>query len=62
MRRWCAAGAPLVNRHFRDIQEMEDVQMDRCAVLQTQTDRLRSATLFPWWPRRVRKRQGPRRT
>lgn len=59
---WQFSDAPLVNRHFHDIHELEDVQMDRCAVLQTQPDRLRSATLFPWWPRRIRKRQGPRRT
>jgi hypothetical protein len=59
---WQFSDAPLVNRHFRDIEELEDVQMARCAILQTQTDRMRSATLFPWWPRRIKKRQGPRRT
>jgi hypothetical protein len=59
---WQFADAPLVNRHFHDMAELEDVQMERCAILQQQTARLRSATLFPWWPRRIRKRQGPRRT
>ncbi len=59
---WQFSDAPLVNRHFRDIEELEDAQMERCAVLQQQPERMRSATLFPWWPRRVRRRQGPRRT
>lgn len=59
---WQFSDAPLVNRHCRDIAELEDVQMARCAVLQAQPERMRSATLFPWWPRRVKKRQGPRRS
>lgn len=58
---WQFSDAPLVNRHFRDINELEDVQMARCAVLQEQPERMRSATLFPWWPRRIKKRQGPKR-
>jgi len=57
---WQFSDAPLVNRHFRDIAELEEVQMARCAVLQQQPERMRSATLFHWWPRRVKKRQGPR--
>lgn len=59
---WPFSDAPLVNRHFRDLEELEDVQLARCAALQQQPARLRSATLFPWWPRRIKKRQGPRRT
>jgi hypothetical protein len=59
---WQFTDAPLLNRHFRDLDELEDVQLARCAALQAQPDRLRSATLFPWWPQRIRKRQGPRRT
>jgi DDE superfamily endonuclease len=59
---WPLSDAPLVNRHFRDLEELEDVQLARCAYLQTQRERIRSATLFPWWPKRIKKRQGPRRT
>jgi hypothetical protein len=59
---WRFSDAPLVTRQFRDIDELEEVQMARCAELQRHPARLRSATLFPWWPQRVRKRQGPRRT
>lgn len=59
---WQFTDAPLINRHFADIEELEDVQLERCAALQQQRDRIRSATLFSWWPQRIRKRQGPRRT
>lgn len=53
---------PLVNHHFRDIDELEEVQMARCAVLQEQPEGMRSATLFPWGPRRIKERQGPRQS
>ena len=33
----------------------------RCVALQQRPDLIRSTTLFHWWPRRIRKRQGPRR-
>jgi hypothetical protein len=59
---WHFSDAPLVNRHFRDLEELETVQLDRCEVLQARQDLIRSATLFPWWPQRIKKRQGPRRT
>lgn len=54
---WQFTDAPLVNRHFRDVDELEDVQLARCAVLQERRDLMRSATLFPWWPQRIRKLQ-----
>lgn len=58
---WQFSDAPLLNRHFASIEELEDVQLERCAVLQARRDLLRSATLFPWWPQRIRKRQEPKR-
>ena len=58
---WQFSDAPLVNQHFKDIEALETAQLDRCKQRQTQRARLRSATLFPWWPRRIKKRQGPRR-
>ena len=48
---WPLTNDALVNAHFA-----------HCAALQRQPDRICSATLFPWWPRRVKKRQGPRWT
>jgi transposase len=59
---WQFTDAPLVNRHFADIEELEDVQLARCAVLQERRDLIRSATRFSWWPQQIHKRQGPRRS
>jgi hypothetical protein len=55
---WQFSDAPLVNRHFRDLDELEEVQLARCAVLQQRHTLIRSATLFSWWPKRIRKLQG----
>ena len=52
---WQFSDAPLLNRHFRDIDELEEVQLARCAVLQDRRALLRSATLFSWWPERITK-------
>jgi transposase len=59
---WPLSNTALVNRHFTTIDELEDVQAERCLALQTRPDLGRSATLFPWWPRRIVKRKGPRKT
>ncbi len=58
---WPLTNACLINRHFATIEELEDVQFAHCGALQRQSDRIRSTTLFHWWPRRIYKRQGPRR-
>jgi transposase len=58
---WSLTNGPLINRHFTSIEELEEAQLAHCAVLQRQPDRIRSTTLFHWWPHRLRKRQGPRR-
>lgn len=58
---WQFSAAPLLNRRFQDIEELEEVQLARCAFLQAQRARMRSATLFPWWPQRIRKRQRSQR-
>jgi transposase len=52
---WQFSDAPLVNRHFATIEELEEVQLARCAVLQHRRALLRSATLFWWWPLRIPK-------
>lgn len=51
----------LLNAHFADLDALDEAQFARCAALQREPGRIRSATLFPWWPRRIKKRQGPRR-
>lgn len=57
---WPLTNSVLINRHFTTIDELEDVQFARCADLQGQPARIRSTTLFRWWPKRIKKRQGPR--
>jgi transposase len=58
---WPLTNTVLVNRHFTSIDELEDAQAARCVAIQARPDLVRSTTLFHWWPRRVRRRQGPRR-
>ena len=59
---WPLTNAALVNRHFASIEELEEAQLTRCAALQRRPDLIRSTTLFHWWPKRIKKRQGPWRT
>lgn len=58
---WPLTNACLINRHFTSMEELEDVQFAHCDALQQQLGRIRSTTLFHWWPKRIYKRQGPRR-
>lgn len=58
---WPLTNTVLINRHFTSIDELEDAQFARCAQLQRQPERIRSTTLFHWWPKRIKQRQGPRR-
>jgi len=58
---WPLTNAALVNRHFTSIEELEDAQFAHCAALQRQHKRIRSTTLFHWWPKQIHKRRGPRR-
>ncbi len=59
---WPLTNSVLINRHFATIEDLEEVQLARCAALQRRPDLIRSTTLFHWWPKRIKKRQGPRRT
>ena len=58
---WPLTNTCLINRHFPSIEALEDAQFARCAALQRQPDVIRSTTRFHWWPKRLHKRQGPRR-
>jgi transposase len=58
---WPLTNTVLANRHFASLDDLEDAQAARCVALQAQPALIRSATLFPWWPQRLRKLQGPRR-
>jgi transposase len=54
---WPLTNEALVNQYFADIGELEETQLARCVALQSQPALIRSATLFPWWPHRLKKRQ-----
>jgi transposase len=43
---WPLTNAPLVNRHFATIDDLEDAQAARCVALQARRDLVRSTTLF----------------
>jgi transposase len=53
---WPLTNTVLVNRHLASIEELEELQLQRCLALQEQSALVRSTTLFPWWPKRLRKR------
>lgn len=59
---WPLTNTILINRHFADLDELEDAQARRCVALQQRRDLIRSTTRFRWWPLRIKKRRGPTTT
>lgn len=51
---WELTDEPLANRCFGSLAELEETLGRRCRLLTTQPERIRSATLFHWWPREAR--------
>lgn len=52
-RLWVYSNAPLLNAHCADLDALEEVQMARCAALQTDPTlvaTIQAATHFHWWP------------
>jgi transposase len=49
-RLWPLTNEPLANRHFRDLDELQDVQGQRCLTLQASPSIIRAHTNFHWWP------------
>jgi len=47
-RLWCLVDEPLVNQHFENIQQLEDVLALRCCVLQKMKDEIRNLTNYHW--------------
>jgi transposase len=47
---WPLSNEPVVNRQFRDLDELEEVQAERCVFVQDSPDLIRSHTSFHWWP------------
>ncbi len=59
---WPLTNTVLVNRHFATIEQLEYAQAERCVALQGRPELIRSTTLFSWWPQRIHRRHGPRRS
>lgn len=47
---WELTDQALANRHFRDLDELSEVQAERCRKLQEMPELIRKRTLFHWWP------------
>lgn len=48
-RLWPLVAEPVANRHFEDLDELEEVLVGRCRKLLERPDLLRSRTHFHWW-------------
>lgn len=50
---WPLSNEGIANRHFADLDELEEAQVERCRVLLEQPALISSYTMFSWWPRVV---------
>ena len=49
-RLWELCDEPLVNKVFENLQDLEAALAERCVRLTKETERIRSRTLYHWWP------------
>src|SRR5262249_44081680 len=51
---WPLTKAPLINRHFSSIEDLEEAQVpaQHCVALQAQPALVRFTALVHWWPQR----------
>ncbi len=49
-RLWPLSNEPLANRVFHSLDELEQVQSERCRWLQAHPEVIRGRTSFHWWP------------
>lgn len=49
-RLWPLSNEPLANRTFASLDELEQVQAERCRWLQAHPEAIRGRTSFHWWP------------
>jgi transposase len=47
---WPLTNEALANRHFQDLDELQEVQAQRCLTLQAMPEVIRAHTNFHWWP------------
>ena len=48
---WELTDQALANRHFRDLEELTEVQAERCRKLRDLPELIRNRTHFHWWPK-----------
>jgi transposase len=49
-RLWPLTNEALANRHFRDLEELQTTQAQRCLELQARPEIIEGYTSFHWWP------------
>jgi len=49
-RLWPLSNEALANRHFEEMDDLEEVLVERCVSLGDQPETIRSYTLYHWWP------------
>jgi transposase len=47
---WPLSNEAIANRRFETLDELQEVQAERCLVLQNTPTEVRQSTLFHWWP------------
>ncbi len=56
-RLWRLVDAPVANRSFADLDDLEGVLAERCRALERQRSRLKPLTHYHWWPHERRPSQ-----
>jgi transposase len=49
-RLWPLSNEGVANRHFEEIEELEEALVDRCVALSDQPELIRSYIRYRWWP------------
>ena len=49
-RLWPLSNEAVANRHFEEIEELEEALGERCVALSEQPDLIRSYLRYHWWP------------
>jgi len=50
-RLWPLVDEPLVNKHFKTIDDLDAAIAQRCCILLDTPDVIKSHTKFHWWPK-----------
>lgn len=56
-RLWGLVDAPVANRTFADLDELEATLVTRCRELETQRQPIKTRTRYHWWPRERRRKR-----